>query len=251
MTATFVVAAGASVYLSASASPPPAPRAPVAPDAAALLAAAVAPAVTERETVLVRTYAGAEERTVLRRARPVSRDSARQALSEATGREAQAPRSAQRRETGGELSDLASRVEEQAATRSQAWTLPLGPGYRLSAHFGECSALWAHCHTGLDFSAPSGTPVRAVAAGVVTEVGWAGAYGYRAVQTLEDGTEVWYCHLESYGVAAGVEVAPGQEIGRVGSTGNSTGPHLHLEVRPGAGDPVDPLAALSAHGATP
>ncbi len=263
MTTSFLVAAGASAYLSASASPqmlPPTGQS----DGASVLAAAVGGAATLRPDTSARTsYAGAEARTVLRRSRPVSRDSARQALSDPTGRASSREpaaqrtdqqthkRTAQRRATGGGLEDLAARVEEEAATRSQTWTLPVAPGYRLSARFGECSGLWARCHTGLDFAAPTGTPIRAVAGGVVTEVGWAGPYGYRTVQTLEDGTEVWYCHQESYGVQAGDQVTAGQEIGRVGSTGNSTGPHLHLEVRPGAGDPVDPAAALTAHGATP
>ena len=199
----------------------------------------------------VQTYAGAEARTVLDRSRPVSRDSARQALAEATGRPARLPESGQGRQRDAGLAELAARAEQEAAALTRAWVLPLAPGYRVSAGFGECSSLWAHCHTGLDLAAPSGTPVRAVAEGTVTEVGWAGAYGNRTVQTLEDGTELWYCHLESIGVRLGDEVAAGQELGRVGSTGNSTGPHLHLEVRPGAGDPVDPVAALAAHGVTP
>ena len=195
--------------------------------------------------------AGAELRTVLDRPRPVTRDSARQALAEATGRRVRPAESGQGRQRDAALAELAARVEQEAAALSRAWVLPLAPGYRLTAGFGECSALWARCHTGLDLAAPSGTPVRAIAEGTITEVGWAGAYGNRTVQTLEDGTELWYCHQEAIGVRLGEDVAAGEEIGRVGSTGNSTGPHLHLEVRPGAGDPVDPVAALTAHGVTP
>jgi murein DD-endopeptidase MepM/ murein hydrolase activator NlpD len=160
-------------------------------------------------------------------------------------------RSGQARQQDGGLAELAARAEEEAASLARAWLLPLAPGYRLTAGFGECSSLWAHCHTGLDLAAPSGTPVRAVAAGTITDVGWAGAYGNRTVETLGDGTEIWYCHQETIGVRLGDDVAAGQEIGAVGSTGNTTGPHLHLEVRPGAGDPVDPAAALTAHGVTP
>ena len=160
-------------------------------------------------------------------------------------------RTGQARERNGALAELAARVEKQAATLARAWVLPLGPGYRLTAGFGECSSLWAHCHTGLDFAASRGTPIRAVAPGTITEVGPAGAYGNRTVETLDDGTQLWYCHQEAIGVQVGDEVSAGQEIGLVGSTGNTTGPHLHLEVRPGAGDPVDPAAALTAHGATP
>ena len=69
--------------------------------------------------------------------------------------------------------------------------------------------------------------------------------------TLDDGTEIWYCHQTSFAVSGGETVRAGELIGYVGSTGNVTGPHLHLEVRPGGGDPVDPYAALVVHGVTP
>ena len=110
--------------------------------------------------------------------------------------------------------------------------------------------LWSSNHTGLDFAAPSGTPIVAVANGVITETGSAGAYGNQTIQTLDDGTEIWYCHQTEIGVNVGDRVIGGQQIGTVGSTGNTTGPHLHLEVRPGGGDPVDPYQALIFHGVT-
>ena len=101
------------------------------------------------------------------------------------------------------------------------------------------------------FAAPSGTPVLSVANGVVRSTEYDGSYGNKIVVALEDGTEIWYAHLTSFTVSPGQEVRGGEQIGTVGSTGNSTGPHLHLEVRPGAGDAVDPYAALLAHGLTP
>ncbi|MFC1418523.1 M23 family metallopeptidase [Streptacidiphilus cavernicola] len=114
--------------------------------------------------------------------------------------------------------------------------------------FGQSDSYWAHLHTGQDFAAPTGTPVVAVGEGVITSAGWAGAYGYRVVQTLPDGTELWYCHLSAIGVGAG-QVTAGQPIARVGATGsNVSAPHLHLEVRPSGGEPVDPSSWLSAHG---
>jgi murein DD-endopeptidase MepM/ murein hydrolase activator NlpD len=85
----------------------------------------------------------------------------------------------------------------------------------------------------------------------VTETGYDGSYGNKTVVTLEDGTELWYCHQTSFLVDVGDVVRGGEAIGTVGSTGNSTGPHLHLEVRPGGGDPVDPFTALLEHGITP
>ena len=124
-------------------------------------------------------------------------------------------------------------------------------GYRLTAHFGSSGSMWSSDHTGLDFAAPEGTALRAIADGVVTEVGYDGAYGNKTVVRLEDGTELWYCHQSSQNVSVGDHVSAGDVIGAVGSTGNTTGPHLHLEVRPGGGDPIDPEIALADWGLNP
>ena len=132
------------------------------------------------------------------------------------------------------------------------WQLPVTKGvYHLTARFGSCSGLWSHCHTGLDFAAPTGTPIHAVASGTITETGYAGAYGNRTIMTLPDGSELWYCHQTAYVVHEGDKVVAGQVIGLVGSTGNTTGPHVHLEVRPNPKTPVDPFTALVAHGLHP
>jgi murein DD-endopeptidase MepM/ murein hydrolase activator NlpD len=176
------------------------------------------------------------------------------ALGEAgseAGPSAYAGTTGQAREANAAIAKLAASAEKAAKKIAKdAWVLPV-TSYRLTARFGQCSGLWAHCHTGLDFAAPSGTPIHAVAGGTITEVGWAGAYGNRTVETLKDGTEIWYCHQSAVGVKPGQTVFASQEIGLVGATGNTTGPHLHVEVRPGAGDPVDPYQAFVFHGITP
>jgi murein DD-endopeptidase MepM/ murein hydrolase activator NlpD len=183
----------------------------------------------------------------------VGRDSSRHAMEDSSKVGLKEPQSGHAREENAELAELAASAEQAVAEiLENAWQLPIAAGaYRLTARFGQCSSLWSHCHTGLDFAAPEGTPILAVANGVVTETGWAGAYGNRTVMTLEDGTEIWYCHQSAFGVQVGDQVVGGQPIGAVGSTGNSTGPHLHLEVRPGGGDAVDPFQALTVHGLTP
>lgn len=129
------------------------------------------------------------------------------------------------------------------------WVLPLG-GYRLTGRYGSVSGLWSSSHTGLDFAAPSGTPIRSIADGVVKESGYDGSYGYKTVVSLPDGGEVWYCHQTAIGVSPGQRVSAGEVIGSVGSTGNSTGAHLHLEIRHGD-TPTDPEAYLAAQGITP
>ncbi len=181
----------------------------------------------------------------------VSRDSRRDALSDAADAKLQDEAEAQVKERDAALAKFAAQAEQQAAKlKLNQWVLPVS-GYHLTARFGDSSGLWSHYHTGLDFAAPSGTTIQAVANGVVTSTGYDGSYGNKTVVTLDDGTELWYCHQTSYAVSPGQEVRAGEAIGYVGSTGNVTGPHLHLEVRPGGGDPVDPYAALLVHGLQP
>ncbi len=185
------------------------------------------------------------------RRQAVSRDSRRDALEDATTEELQAAVEAQAQQRNAELAKLAKSAEKQAAKIAlNAWQLPL-TGYRLTAGFGASSGLWAHNHTGLDFAAPTGTPVTSVTNGTVTSVGYEGSYGNQVVVTTDEGEELWYCHLNEFAASVGDDVRGGEVLGYVGSTGNSTGPHLHLEYRPGAGDPVDPYDALVAHGLNP
>lgn len=187
------------------------------------------------------------------RERALSRDAHRDAVRTAASTDLQAAAETQARKRTAALAAQATRAEQQARRiAARSWQLPVSRGaYHLTAGFGQCSGLWSHCHTGLDFAAPEGTPIHAVAAGKVTEVGWAGAYGNRTIERLEDGTELWYCHQSATAVSVGDTVAGGEVIGAVGSTGNTTGPHVHLEVRPQPDHPVDPKSALVSHGVTP
>ena len=92
--------------------------------------------------------------------------------------------------------------------------------------------------------APEGTRIVSVAHCKVIETVYDASYGNLVKTELDDGTQIWYAHQSSYVVSVGEEIDPGQLIGYVGATGNVTGPHLHLEVRPGGGDPIDPLPWL-------
>ncbi|WP_329415712.1 transglycosylase family protein [Streptomyces sp. NBC_00704] len=105
-------------------------------------------------------------------------------------------------------------------------------------------------HTGVDFPVPTGTSVKAVASGEVVSAGWGGSFGYQVVIRHADGRYTQYAHLSAISVRDGQSVSGGQRIGRSGSTGNSTGPHLHFEVRtgPGFGTDIDPLSYLRAGG---
>jgi murein DD-endopeptidase MepM/ murein hydrolase activator NlpD len=180
----------------------------------------------------------------------VSRDSRRDALADAADEELVAEAEAQAKQRNAALAKFAQQAEAQAAKIAlNQWVLPVD-SYHLTARFGDYG-LWSSYHTGLDFAAPTGTPIHAVAGGVVTSAGYDGSYGNKTVITLDDGTELWFCHQTSYAVSEGQEVRAGDIIGTIGSTGHVTGPHLHLEVRPGGGDPVDPYEALVVHGLNP
>ncbi len=150
------------------------------------------------------------------------------------------------------LQNLQAKTQKRAdQLKKNQWVLPV-TGYRLSARFGARSSLWSSgMHTGLDMSGPSGSTIVSVAAGEVTATGYEGSYGNRIIVTLQDGTEVWYCHLSRIATTPGAKVDPGQTIGYTGSTGNTTGPHLHIEIHPGGGDPVDPIPVMQQHGVNP
>ncbi|MFJ8692396.1 transglycosylase family protein [Streptomyces roseolilacinus] len=117
--------------------------------------------------------------------------------------------------------------------------------------YGKAGSSWSSgYHTGVDFPVPTGTSVKAVASGRIVSAGWAGAYGYQIVIRHHDGKYSQYAHLSALAVREGQSVSSGQRIGRSGSTGNSSGPHLHFEVRtgPGYGSDIDPLAYLRRGG---
>ncbi|MFF9339414.1 MULTISPECIES: M23 family metallopeptidase [unclassified Streptomyces] len=137
---------------------------------------------------------------------------------------------------------------ERLAKLAASYSMPLS-SYTLTSTYMQSGSMWSSgYHTGLDFAAPTGTPLKAVHGGTIKSAGWSGSYGYRIVLELEDGTEVWYCHLSSMTVAAGQTVTTGETIGRVGATGNVTGPHLHMEVHTPDGSGIDPAEWLRSKG---
>ncbi|WP_406382853.1 M23 family metallopeptidase [Streptomyces sp. NBC_01618] len=152
------------------------------------------------------------------------------------------------------------KAEEEAKKKAEAlrlaklaasYAIPTS-SYTITSTFGQAGSMWSSgYHTGLDFAAPTGTPIKAIHGGTIKSAGWSGSYGYRTVLELDDGTELWFCHQSSIGVSVGQKVTTGETIGRVGATGNVTGPHLHLEVHTPSGTGIDPMAWLRDKGINP
>ncbi|MCM1970413.1 MULTISPECIES: M23 family metallopeptidase [unclassified Streptomyces] len=142
------------------------------------------------------------------------------------------------------------KAEEEAAKEAARpkFALPVAR-HGLSAGFGQAGVNWMSVHTGIDFPVGYGTSVMAATDGTVRSQ-FNSAYGNMVILTAPDGTETWYCHLSSAKIRSG-KVKAGDVIAYSGDTGNSTGPHLHFEVRPGGGSPVDPQAWLRAKGLNP
>jgi murein DD-endopeptidase MepM/ murein hydrolase activator NlpD len=118
---------------------------------------------------------------------------------------------------------------------------------RLSSPFGGRSDPFSGegaIHTGVDLTALSGTPVRATADGVVAFAEWSGHYGQLVVVDHGNGMQTYYAHLSRFEVISGQEIRRGDVVGESGSTGRTTAPHLHYEVRM-AGTPVNPYPYLS------
>lgn len=110
---------------------------------------------------------------------------------------------------------------------------------QVSAKFGDSGPLWRSAHTGLDLAAPEGTPIYAVAAGKVTFAGWNKSYGNLVIVDIGNGVATYYGHQSKVVVDEGDAVARGDKLGECGSTGNTSGSHLHFEVRVND-EPVDP-----------
>ncbi len=160
------------------------------------------------------------------------------------------------RATEQDLSDHVAKLQGQIASQLQAagspGTLPAGPIKPGSGRFiwpvngpitSPFGPRWGSFHPGLDIGAPSGTPIRAAAAGTVILMGPNGGYGNFTCLNHSDGFSTCYAHQTSFATSLGASVAQGQVIGYVGSTGFSTGPHLHFEVRVN-GAAQDPLGYL-------
>ncbi|MCT4352488.1 M23 family metallopeptidase [Streptomyces sp. Je 1-79] len=147
-----------------------------------------------------------------------------------------------------EAKERAAREAERK--RLNSFQLPVAGSY-VSTGYQTGGSLWSSgSHSGVDFHAAYGSKVVSVGSGTVVEAGWGGAYGNNIVIRMNDGTYTQYGHLSSISVSVGQSVTPGQQIGVSGSTGNSTGPHLHFEARTTAeyGSDINPVAYLRARG---
>ncbi|WP_314176356.1 M23 family metallopeptidase [Streptomyces winkii] len=173
---------------------------------------------------------------------------------EAAAAQARAAKKAERRAAAvkakreREAREKAARAAERA--RLNAYVAPVKDP-SISTSYRSSGGLWSSgTHTGIDFHADEGTEVRAVASGEVVEAGSDGSFGNAVVIKHRDGTYTQYGHLSSISVSSGQRVKSGQKIALSGSTGNTTGPHLHFEARtsPEYGSDMDPVAYLRKHG---
>ena len=135
------------------------------------------------------------------------------------------------------VSETIKEIEEQEAEKNaiadingiKLATIPVTG--TISSRYGVSSSIRRSNHTGLDIAAITGTPIKVMADGVVTNASYSGSYGKLIKVDHGNGVETWYAHTSKMYVKKGQEVKAGDIIAEVGSTGNSTGPHLHLEIR--------------------
>ncbi|WP_251020558.1 M23 family metallopeptidase [Streptomyces sp. ISL-98] len=148
----------------------------------------------------------------------------------------------------------AAKAKKAMAKKAASWQQPLDH-YALSATYGKGGGMWASKHSGQDFAVPTGTAVEAVHGGTVVKSGPNGAgdgpaYGNAIVVKHDNNTYSQYAHLSRVDVKPGQTVKTGQRIALSGNTGNSSGPHLHFEVRttPNYGTAINPVSFLRAEG---
>ena len=142
-----------------------------------------------------------------------------------------------------------SKEYEDRAPATQTGTTTLGFSWpaagKLTSRFGR---RWGRMHKGIDIAGPIGTPINAAADGTVISAGWnSGGYGNLVEVKHSDGTTTRYGHNSRLSVSVGQTVRQGQQLAEMGSTGHSTGSHLHFEIRPTGGTAVNPIAHLPAN----
>ncbi|MHC0431878.1 M23 family metallopeptidase [Streptomyces sp. O3] len=145
-------------------------------------------------------------------------------------------------------------AKKAAAKKASAWSDPVD-SYTLTATYGKGGSMWASKHSGQDFAVPVGTRVESVGAGTVVKAGGNGAgdgpaYGNAVVIKHATGRYSQYAHLSKINVKVGQKVKAGQRIALSGNTGNSSGPHLHFEIRttPNYGSAINPVTFLRSKG---
>ncbi|GAA2104890.1 M23 family metallopeptidase [Streptomyces albiaxialis] len=175
-------------------------------------------------------------------------------FAEAAQKQADAHRDAVKKEREAKKHEAEKKAKE-AARKARSWEKPISGKYKLTASFGNSGGRWAHKHSGQDFAVPVGTPVHAVHKGTVVKAGGNGAgdgpaYGNAIVIKHGNGSYSQYAHLKGVKVKPGQQVKTGQKIGLSGNTGNSSGPHLHFEIRHTAdyGSGIEPKKAMRGHG---
>ncbi|MFD7840888.1 M23 family metallopeptidase [Streptomyces sp. NPDC059761] len=149
-----------------------------------------------------------------------------------------------------------AQAAKAAVAKAAAWQKPVS-SYTLSATFGKGGTMWSHKHSGQDFACPVGTAVKAASAGTIVKAGPNGggdgpAYGNAIVIKHANNTYSQYAHLSKIQVRIGQKVTKGSPIALSGNTGNSSGPHLHFEIRttPNYGSAVNPVSFLRNAGVT-
>jgi murein DD-endopeptidase MepM/ murein hydrolase activator NlpD len=206
---------------------------------AAHVEAAVASATAEQQGVVSRLVASRDALVAARREKTTTLASIREdresTLAEIDALEEQSAALAERIRQAQQQASAAT-VVVRAGSGAVAWPV----SGSVTSGFG---IRWGRMHEGIDIAVAEGTPVRAAAAGTVIYAGWLGGYGNLVVVDHGNGLSTAYAHNSSLGVGVGQSVAAGEVVSYSGNTGNSTGPHVHFEVRVN-GSAVDPLGYL-------
>ena len=139
--------------------------------------------------------------------------------------------------------DLTARAKEAKLAEARSWQLPV-KNYVLTSGFGR---RWGRLHAGEDFAIPIGTNLVSMSTGTIVFAGQESGYGTIVKILYWDGTVSFYGHMSRVAVTAGEVVKPGEVVGQSGNTGESTGPHLHLEIHPDGSEAINPLPWLTHH----